>query len=77
MSCISWNCRGVGNPRTIRALNDLLKDHNLSFPFLIETISFANMIEELRVHFGLFNVSQLIERGIVVASLFLEASFEV
>ncbi|XP_074361140.1 uncharacterized protein LOC141701372 [Apium graveolens] len=36
MSCISWNCRGLGNPRTIRALNDLLKDHN----------------PELRVHFG-------------------------
>ncbi|XP_074325673.1 uncharacterized protein LOC141663760 [Apium graveolens] len=51
MGCISWNCRGPGNPRTVRALNDLLKDHKPSFLFLIELISFANKIEELRVRF--------------------------
>lgn len=52
MNCISWNCRGLGNPRTVRALYDLIKDHKSSFLFLIETISVAKKIEEFRVRFG-------------------------
>lgn len=52
MSFISWNCRGVGNPRTVRALHDLLKDRNPNFLFLVETISFASKIETLRIRFG-------------------------
>lgn len=52
MSYISWNCRGVGNPRTVRALNDLIRDHKPSFIFVIETISIASRIEELRVRFS-------------------------
>lgn len=52
MSHISWNCRGLGNPRTVHALSDLIRDHRPIFLFLIETISFSNKIEELRVKFG-------------------------
>lgn len=52
MSYISWNCRGPGNPRTVRALSDLIRDHKPIFVFLIETISFSNKIEELRIKFG-------------------------
>lgn len=47
-----WNCRGLGIPRTVRALSDLLRDHKPIFLFLIETISYSNKIEELRVKFG-------------------------
>lgn len=54
MSCISWNCQGLGNPSTVRALGDLLKVHKPSFPFLIVTISFSSRIEELRVRFGFY-----------------------
>lgn len=52
MSYISWNCRGVGNPRTVRALNDLIRDRKSSFLFLIQTISVASKIEDFRVKFG-------------------------
>lgn len=47
MNCLSWNCRELGNPRTIRVLGDLIRDHRPNLVFLIETISFANKIEEL------------------------------
>ncbi|XP_074347681.1 uncharacterized protein LOC141686552 [Apium graveolens] len=52
MSHISWNCRGLGKPCTVRALGDLIRDHKPIFVFLSETISFANKIEDLRVKFG-------------------------
>lgn len=52
MNCISWNCRRLGNPRTVRALGDLLREHKPNLLFLIETISFANKIEKIRVKFG-------------------------
>lgn len=52
MSYISWNCRGLGKPRTVRALGDMLRDQKPIFLFLIETISVASKIEELRIKFG-------------------------
>ena len=55
MSCLSWNCRGMGSPCTVRVFKDLLRIHKPVFVFLIETLSFANKIEELRVRFGFDN----------------------
>lgn len=52
MNCLSWNCRGLGSPRTVRALRDLVKEVKPSFIFLMETISFASKIEDLRVKLG-------------------------
>lgn len=52
MSYLSWNCRGIGSPRTARVLKDLIKVHQPSFVFLMETLTFSNKIEELRVKFG-------------------------
>lgn len=66
MSYLSWNCRGLGNPRAVRALNDLLRDRKPTFVFLIETIYFANKIEELRVLFGFdqcFSVDRVGQSG--------------
>ncbi|GLT63989.1 hypothetical protein SLA2020_365100 [Shorea laevis] len=37
MSIISWNCRGLGNPRTVRDLCQLVKDKQPQFLFLMET----------------------------------------
>ena len=55
MSCLSWNCRGVGSPRTVCVFKDLLRVHKPVFVFLIETLSFANKIEDLRIRFGFDN----------------------
>ncbi|KAJ9170090.1 hypothetical protein P3X46_018224 [Hevea brasiliensis] len=37
MSTISWNCRGLGNPRIVQALKDLMSDKKPNFVFLMET----------------------------------------
>ena len=63
MSYISWNCRGLGNPRTIRALGDLLRDYKPIFLFLMETISYASRIEEIRVKFGFDHCFSVDRRG--------------
>ncbi|XP_074352491.1 uncharacterized protein LOC141691620 [Apium graveolens] len=52
MKLLGWNCRGLGNPRAVRVLSDLLKARNPDFVFLSETISDASRIENLRVKFG-------------------------
>lgn len=52
MNLLSWNCRGLGQPRTVRALNDLVKSHRPDFLFLSETISYSNKVEELRIKLG-------------------------
>lgn len=52
MNCLSWNCRGLGKPRTVRVLGELLKDRKPDFLFLSETIITASRIVFLRVKFG-------------------------
>jgi ribonuclease HI len=52
MSLISWNCRGLGNLRTVRDLNQMVKDKKPNFLFLIETISSKKRMEGLRVRLG-------------------------
>ncbi|XP_074347296.1 uncharacterized protein LOC141686140 [Apium graveolens] len=51
MNFLGWNYRGLENSRTVRALNDLVRDRNPDILFLSETISVANIIEKLRVKF--------------------------
>lgn len=52
MSCLSWNCRGIGSPRTVRVLKDLVSNHKSNFIFSIETLALENKVEELRVKLG-------------------------
>lgn len=52
MSFLSWNCRGLGLPCTVRVLKDMLRDVKPIFIFLIKTLSFASRLEEFRVRFG-------------------------
>lgn len=52
MNCLGWNCRGLGNPCTVRVLGDLIKDRRPDVLFLSETKSKANKIEGLRIKFG-------------------------
>lgn len=55
MNILSWNCWGLGKPRTVRALSDLVRDRRPEVLFLMETISEKRRIEELRVKFGYSN----------------------
>ena len=61
MKWLSWNCRGLGNSRTVRIQYDLLKDRKPDFLFLLETISTTNKIEEFRIKFGFDNWFSVVE----------------
>lgn len=52
MNYISLNCRGLGNPHTVRDLNDMVRDRKLEILFLVETISLDRRIEEMCVKLG-------------------------
>ena len=49
MSCLSWNCRGLGNSRAIRSLCDLVKSHR---PRIYGKLVHEMKIEELRIKLG-------------------------
>ncbi|XP_060972295.1 uncharacterized protein LOC133038223 [Cannabis sativa] len=49
MSCISWNCRGLGNPRACQFLKDIVVQKKPNFIFLCETLCKKDVIERLRV----------------------------
>jgi len=48
MSCISWNCRGVGSPSTILNLKYLNQTYKPDVIILFETLCLSNKIEELK-----------------------------
>ena len=52
MSTISWNCCGLGNPRTVLVLKDVVFQKKLNFIFLIETLSKKDIIERLKLTLG-------------------------
>jgi exonuclease III len=52
MILLSWNCRGLGNPRAIRDLCRLVRDKRPTFLFLMETKSSKSKMEFLRVKLG-------------------------
>ena len=52
MSCLSWNCRGLGNSRAVRSLCDLVKSHRPRILFLMETLVHEMKIKELHIKLG-------------------------
>uniref|UniRef100_A0A2N9FN80 Protein kinase domain-containing protein n=1 Tax=Fagus sylvatica TaxID=28930 RepID=A0A2N9FN80_FAGSY len=48
MNCLAWNCRGLGNPRTVQELARLVRAQDLSVVFLIETWQDEGPLERLR-----------------------------
>ena len=54
MNCLSWNCRGLGNPCTVQELTRLVRAKAPSAVFLIETWSNEDYLEILRcnLHFS-------------------------
>lgn len=52
MSILSWNCRGLGNPATVRVLVDLIHSKKPEIVFLIETIVGYNKLEPIRARLG-------------------------
>lgn len=66
MILLSWNCRGLGNLRTVRILGDLTKSLNFAFVFLPETLVEKSVIAELCSKLGFadfFAVYRVGQRG--------------
>ncbi|XP_028075737.1 uncharacterized protein LOC114277953 [Camellia sinensis] len=53
MKILCWNCRGLGNPRTVRFLQLLLKKEVPTMVFLVETKLDARAMERIRCKLGL------------------------
>lgn len=52
MTTLSQNCRGLGNPRTIRVLADLVRNFKPCFVILIETMLLRDRLNEIKVKLG-------------------------
>jgi len=52
MNLLSWNCRELGNLRTVQNLHQLVKDKKPDVVFLMETICTTKFMEGLRVQLG-------------------------
>jgi hypothetical protein len=48
MNCLAWNCRGLGNPRTVQELARLVRAKDPTVVFLIETWQDEGPLERLR-----------------------------
>ena len=65
MSCLAWNCCGLGNPCTVRELRDLIRVKDLSVMFLAETWADKARLKELKRNLGFDNLHfvERINRG--------------
>ena len=52
---ISWNCRGLGNPQSIRALHNMVQRWNPKVVFLIVTKAKTRRMEGIKNKIGLAN----------------------
>jgi len=52
MIVLSWNCRGLGQPRAIPNLCGLARSHRPGVIFLSETLSHVRKIKDVRVKLG-------------------------
>lgn len=55
MNLLSWKCRGMGSPRAIRILKDLINSQNPNFVFLSETLVEVKDILEIANKLGFEN----------------------
>ena len=61
MNPLSWNCRGIGNPRSIRALHNLVQQYNPKIVFLMETKVGVRKMKRVQSRIG-------IQNGIIIPS---------
>ena len=49
---MSWNCRGLGNPETVRELRNIVKQEGPALLFVMETKIKGKRVENLRTTLG-------------------------
>ena len=52
MTCLSWNCRGLGNPEAVRELRSIVKLERPTLLFVMETKIQAKRVEALKCTLG-------------------------
>ncbi|XP_060960728.1 uncharacterized protein LOC133031275 [Cannabis sativa] len=52
MNIISWNCRGLGNPRALQFLVDICVSKKPKFLFLCETLCKKDIVERVKIKLG-------------------------
>lgn len=52
MIVLSWNFRGMGNPRAVLTLKDITQSHKPDIIFLCETLVHERKMEELKMKLG-------------------------
>ena len=63
MSCIIWNCRGLGNPLTVKELRDLAKKFGPSILCVLETQVHKSHVEGLKSTLGFDNAFAVSSSG--------------
>ncbi|CAM8982614.1 unnamed protein product [Rhodiola kirilowii] len=63
MSLISWNCRGVGGPRAVRSIRDVVNTHRPSILGLVETKKADGDWEAIRCRLGFKGCFAVRSRG--------------
>jgi hypothetical protein len=63
MIAMSWNPRGIGDPRTVRELERLVHTHHPQLVFLSETHQRKDVVEALRWRLGLKHVVSFQGKG--------------
>ena len=56
MSCLAWNCCGLGNPCTVRELGDLIRAKDPFIVFLAKTWADEARLKELKRNLGFDNL---------------------
>lgn len=60
---LSWNCRGLGNPRSVRALHIMVQRWKPDIVFLMETKSKVSRMEKIKNRIGFANGLIVPSRG--------------
>ena len=63
MSTLSWNCRGLGHPRTVQVLIELVKSRKPSFIFLMKTLCYRHQLEHLKQKLSFENLFMVDQVG--------------
>ena len=63
MNSLCWNCRGIGNPRTVFVLRDYMRRWNPKLVFLSETKIKSRRMEIVKYRLGFSNGLIVPSRG--------------